>query len=292
MKSQINIRPIFILLLGIFLSATAFNDLYAQDAKKNTVRLKADYVKIMDGNSQINITATSKIGKKNVEVSNIEIDIFNEIEDDKIKLGNVTTNMHGKSKFDIKDLMDIKPDSTNTYNLLISFNGNDSFKKTKKTLSFKDAVIEAKLITKDSINYITATLIDKSTDSFIEGESLNVQVQRLFRSLRIGEVFNNTDENGTIIVPIEKGIPGIEGNLIIEVVLNDHDDFGTVKALVNAPIGTPIIDESTFDQRKMWSPRNKTPIFLLIFPNLLIFGMWGLIVYLFINLFKIAKSKN
>jgi len=292
MKSQIKFRLISLLLIGIFLSATGFNDLYAQDTKKNKVRLKADYVKIMDGKSYVNITATSKIDKKNVEVSNIEIGIFNEIDDEKIKIGNTTTNMHGKSKFVIKDLKALKPDSTNTYNLVISFNGNDGFKKSKKTLSFKDAVIKAKLINKDSINYITATLIDKSTDSIIAGESLDVQVQRLFRPLRIGKEFNNTDENGTILVPVEKGIPGVDGNLIFEVVLNDHDDFGTVKALVNASIGTPIVDESTFDQRKMWSPRNKTPLFLLIFPNILIFGMWGLIVYLFINLFKIAKSKN
>jgi hypothetical protein len=78
---------------------------------------------------------------------------------------------------------------------------------------------------------------------------------------------------------------------MIEVVLNESDTYGTVKALVNAPVGTPIVDESTFDERKMWSPRSKTPIFLLIFPNLLIFGIWGLIIYLFVNLIKISKAK-
>jgi hypothetical protein len=63
-----------------------------------------------------------------------------------------------------------------------------------------------------------------------------------------------------------------------------------VKAIVTAPVGSLIVDESTFDQRKMWSSRDKTPIFLLIFPNILIFGMLGLIVYLTLNLFKISKS--
>ncbi|VAW18293.1 hypothetical protein MNBD_BACTEROID04-89, partial [hydrothermal vent metagenome] len=95
---------------------------------------------------------------------------------------------------------------------------------------------------------------------------------------------------GAILVPVEEGIPGIDGNLTFEVVLNDSDDFGTVKAIVEAPIGVPIVDESTFDQRTMWSPRNKTPLFLLILPNLLIFSIWGLIIYLITNLFKITKS--
>ena len=99
-----------------------------------------------------------------------------------------------------------------------------------------------------------------------------------------------TDEDGTIIAEVKEGIPGLDGNLAIEVVLNDSELFGTVKAIVNAPVGTPIVDESTFDQRTMWSPRNKTPLFLLIFPNILIFGIWGLIIYLITNLIKIKKS--
>jgi hypothetical protein len=185
---------------------------------------------------------------------------------------------------------DLKADSTNTFNLGISFKGNDSFKKASKSTSFKDAHIEANLISKDSINYLTATLKETVTDSLLVGEALDVQVQRLFRPLKIGEEFNFTDENGTILVPIDKGIPGLDGNLIIEVVLNDSDSYGTVKAIVNAPVGTPIVDESTFDQRKMWSARNKTPIFLLIFINLTIAVIYGLFILLISNLFRISKN--
>jgi len=290
MKNRKKLFIISFVLLGVFLISAGFHDVYGQ-AKKNKVRLKADYVKIMDGEVYLDIKATSKIEKQNVKVPNIEVTIYNEFNDEEIELGSIITNMKGASKFVIKDLSDIKADSTNIYNIVLSFKGNDSFKKASKSISFKDAEIKANLITKDSINYITATLIDKSKDSVVVGEPLDVQVQRLFRSFKIGEEFNNTDESGTIIVPIEEGIPGVDGNLTIEVVLNDHDEFGTVKALVSAPVGTPIVDESTFDQRTMWSPRNKTPIFILIFTNLLIIGIWSILIYLIINLFKISKSK-
>lgn len=286
MKNQLNIRRFFLVILSVFLITSSF----AQKVKKSKVRLKAQYVKIMDGEIYLDISATSKVKKKNIKVSNIELTIFNQINDEKVKVGKITTNMKGKGKFKFKNLSSIQPDSTNTYNILISFKGNDIYKKSKKRISFKNADISAKLITKDSINYITATLINASTGSPIEDESLNVQLQRLFKPLQLGEEFNNTDSDGTIVVLIEDGLPGVDGNLTIEVVLNDSDDFGTVKAIVNAPIGVPIVDESTFDDRTIWSPRNKTPLFLLIFPNLLIFGIWGLIIYLFTNLFKILKS--
>lgn len=284
MKNQLIIRSFFLVLLSVFLGTVAF----AQTAKKNTVRLRAQYVKIMDGDVFFEIKATSRVNRKNINLSNIDLSIFNEFDGESILLGTVTTDKNGENIFVLDNINAIQPDSTNVYTVKVSFKGNDSFKKASRSISFKNADINAKLITKDSINYITATLIDKSADSPIENESLSVQVQRLFQPLQIEE-FNITDENGTIIVPIEEGIPGIDGILIIEVILNESDDFGTVKAIVNAPIGTPIVDESTFDQRTMWSPRNKTPLFLLIFPNLLIFGMWGLIIYLIINLFKITK---
>lgn len=285
MRNQYITRHIFLMVLSVFLCTSSF----AQKAKKDKVRLKANYVKIMNAKIYFDLQASAKVDGENVDVSKVELVIFNVVDEEQLELGKVTTNMGGKARFTLKDLSSIKPDSTNTYNIEISFEGNESFKGASKSLSFKNANIDAKLVTIDSINYVTATLVNKLTDSIIVGQSLKVLVQRLFKPLVIQE-FNETDENGRILVPIPEGIPGVDGNLIIEVVLNDSDEFGTVKALVNAPIGKLIVDESTFDERTMWSPRSKTPLFLLILPNVLTFAIWGIIIYLITNLFKISKS--
>ncbi len=291
MKTSINYRFIVPLMVSVLFLSTSIQNIYAQDTKKNTVRLKADYIKTMNKEAAFNLRATSRVDGSNVDVSDIELTVFNEYNDEEVKLGSAITDGNGKCTFVVNDFNLIKPDSTGLYNISVSFKGNDFYKRASKSLSYKDATIEAKIITIDSINYITATLKDTATDSVLPDQYLNVNVQRLFKSLRIGEEFNSTDENGTIIVPIEEGIPGVNGILTFEVVLKDSDDYGTVKALVNAPLGVPVVDESTYDQRTMWSPKNKTPLFLLIFPNLLILGIWGIIVYLIINLFKISKSK-
>lgn len=292
MIGHIKFHFFIILTLGMILSNTGFHIVNAQNPTKNKIRLKMDYVKIMDKEIYFNIKATSKIGKDNINVANIELVVYNEIDDDEVELGTTTTDMDGESRFVISDFSTIKPDSTGTYNIGVSFSGNQSFKKASRSISFKDANIEAKLITKDSLNYITATLMDASKDSLISGVSLTVQLDRLFLPLFVGEEFYITDDNGTITALLEDGIPGIDGNLNIEVVMSDNEEYGTVKDKLIAPVGTPIIDESTFDERTMWSPTNKTPLFLLIFPNIIIAGMWGLIIYLVFNLFKIYKLKN
>jgi hypothetical protein len=282
MRNQLIKRHFFLVVLSVFLCTSVF----AQDK----VRLKAEYVKVMNEGLYFDIQATAKVNDENVNVSKIELIIYNLVGDEQVEIGKTITNMQGKSRFKLKDLNSIKPDSSNTYNIDISFAGNDKFSDASKSISFKNANIEAKLVSIDSVYYVTATLIDKSTDSLLVGESLKVQIQRMFKALPIGEEFNETDEDGTILVAIPNGIPGVNGILAIEVVLSESEEFGTVKAIVNAPIGKPVVDESTFDQRTMWSPRSKTPLFLLILPNLLIFAIWGLIIYLITNLFKITKS--
>tara|TARA_R110000868_G_scaffold20478_16_gene86680 strand:- start:1008 stop:1877 length:870 start_codon:yes stop_codon:yes gene_type:complete len=289
MKKHLNFHPIFIAFVSVALLGASFQNLYAQKAK-NTVRLKAKYVKIMDGEIYFDIAAAAKVGKQNLDVSHVDIYAYNEVNDEEIELGKTTTNAKGESKFVLPNLNALKPDSTNTYTVNFSFKGNDTLKKASKSLSFKNADIKAKIITKDSINYISATLIDTDSTSPLTKTILNIQVNRLFKSLPIGDEYNYTDENGTIFVPIEEGIPGVDGILTLEVVLKESNDYGTVKAFVKAPVGVPSVEESTFDERTMWSPRNKTPWFLLIYPNILIFITWGLFVYLIINLFKISKS--
>ena len=285
-----HIDYLFLIFISAAFFSSAINKIYSQDDEKHRIRLKADYFKEMDGDNYVQIGAISKIDKETISVGNIELSIENEYYDDIIELGSVKTNMNGESKFLIKEFDQLKADSNNVYNLNIVFKGNDTFKRASKSISFKDAIIKANLITKDSINYVNSTLIDKATNSIIEGESLVVQVKRLFRPLIIGEPLNYTDETGSIMVPVEDGIPGVNGILTLEVVLKDNDDYGTVKKSFDAAIGVPIKDESTFDERTMWSPRNKTPLLLLIIPNLLTFSLWGIIIFLIFNLYKIYRS--
>ncbi|WP_420321178.1 hypothetical protein [Flagellimonas sp.] len=290
MRNVSFLRYIFFIGLAILLLPLQSEVVYAQTTKKNTVRLKLDYVKVMNEQGYLNIKAIARIDKQMTDVPHIDLEVYYEFEDEEFPLGNTRTNMSGKSRFMLPSLGDIKADSTNTYTLGIAFGGNDSFKRASKTVSFKDANIATNLFTKDSVNYIEATLTDAVTNLPIAESSLKVQVERLINPLPIGEEFNYTDENGTIVVPVEEGIPGMDGNLKLEVVLSDSDDYGTVKAMAEAPYGVAIVEESTFDERTLWGPRSKTPIFILLFTFFLILATWGPILYLVRNLYRITKS--
>ena len=170
------------------------------------------------------------------------------------------------------------------------FDGNETFKKASREVNFRDATIVTTLVEKDSVNFISAKITDTALDSALAEIDLNVQVERLFRPLKIGEDFYTTDDEGAIEVEIPEGIPGVEGLLNLEVVLKESDDYGTVKTILEAPVGEVIVEESTFEERTMWSPRGKTPVVLLAITYSFIVIVWGIFLYLLINLFRIVKS--
>ncbi|NHF59653.1 hypothetical protein FK220_009895 [Flavobacteriaceae bacterium TP-CH-4] len=290
MKHTKSIHTVLFIFLAVFVLPLNFAVLHGQSAKKNSVRLTLDYVKVMNGQGYLDIKAISRIDKQMTNVPHIDLKVYYEFEDEEFFLGNTATDAGGKSSYILPSLDRIRADSTNTYTIGIAFEGNDRFKRASKTINFKDANITTKLATKDSVNYIEATLTEAITDLPIAEIPLKVQVKRLIHPLPIGEEFNYTDENGTVIVPVEEGIPGRDGNLTLEVVLSDSDDYGTVKDIRVAPFGVPIIEESTFNENTLWGPRGKTPLFILLFTLFLVLVTWGPILYLIRNLYRITKS--
>ena len=290
MKSSRIISHMVRKVLAIFICSFIVQSSFAQDVEKHKVRLNGQYVKIMDGEVYINVKATSRIDRQNVGIAGAHIMVSNEVGDDEISLGHVMTDENGEGRLTLPGLSALKMDSTFTYNIRAMFKGNDTLSRASTSISVKDVNILAKVVEKDSTNYLSAQLIDTATDSVLVDQSLFTQVDRLIRPLRFGEEFNNTDEEGSILVEIPKDIPGIDGNLLLEVVLSESEDYGTVKARVNAQVGIPVVKESTFNSRTMWAPKNKAPMYLLIIANFIIFGIWITILYLIRNLFKISKS--
>lgn len=270
----------FILLTLLFI-ATGAN---SQDKKK--ARLSVQYVNVMNTETYLSLSAKYKSENGFEPVAGVEFHIYQKLTEDSLThLGGVTTDETGKAKFILNDQSSPDPKT-----FVTKLESDPTFSDLESEITIQRAVLSAKLETIDSVNQISATLTDGAGQP-LAGQSLKVQLQRMYAPLTMGEESYETDEGGSIVVPIEETMPGIDGNLTFEVVLNESEDYGTVKALVTARIGTPVVDESTFDKRTMWSPPTKTPYYLLIFPNLIILGVWIPIFFLLINLFIIFNTK-
>ena len=257
---------------------------------KEKARLSVDYHKIMGENGILFINVKYKVEKKYQPATDLKLNIYEEINEDSIAhRGQIITDYEGNAQF-IIEARNVTSDELLIYKYLVRIENDDIFKDAEKSEKFSEVNLIAEAIEKDSVNYISAELTD-AIGNPIEGEKLQVLVQRLFAPLTIGESSYKTDEDGAILVAVENPLPGIDGILTFEVVLESRK-YGNVKIIFDAPIGEVITDQSTFDKRTMWSPPTKTPLFLWIFPNIVILGIWIVIVTLIINLFKIYKSNK
>lgn len=258
---------------------------------KIRARVSVQYNKIMKQESFISISAKYKTENGIEPAPNLEFHIYQKVVDDSLLyLGIATTNVNGKAEFILNTNLDSIPSKNGANTFVTKLENNPRFSDVETELTVSDVNLIPSLETVDSVNYLTATLTD-ATGQPLPGQLLKVQLQRMFSPLLIGEKSYETNENGSIQVVLEESMPGRDGVLTFEIVLSESEEYGTIKALISAPIGIPIIDQSTFDKRTMWSPPAKAPYYLLIFPNLIILGVWIPILILVFNLFRISKIK-
>ncbi len=272
------------LVLLLFLATSA------NAQKKERLRLSATYTKEMNGPLYLDFQATARIDQQTVSIPDVELGVFYEVDGEEFTLGKVNTDSNGKARYTIKGIDIIRPDSTGLYILGGSFAGNNTFRPANRTVEFRDASLEATLQVVDSVTHVYATLKDTKLDSLVADAMIKVQVQRMFKPLVVSEEFLMTDEEGSILVAMPNDVPGRDSILTLEVVIDDNDDYGNIKTRFDALIGIPIVEDTTYHERSLWAPRGKTPLFILFFTGILIVGSWGVIIYLIMNLYKIAKT--
>ncbi len=273
------------------LTLLGLNVLAYPQAKKYKARVSLQYNKIMNKESFINISAKYKGDNGFEQASYLELRVYKlRLDDSLTYVGNAKTNIGGNAKFILGDGSVKSANTATVFTYVVKIENNDKFEDDKTTVSFSEASLIANVKIVDSVNQISATLIDAAGNP-LNKQALKVGLKRFYGSLQIGKESYDTDENGSILVPINEPMPGVDGNLNFEVVMSESDAYGTIKAIVNTHTGTSIVEKSTFDQRTLWSPPDKAPLYLLIFPGLIILGAWVPLLMLTFNLYRISKSK-
>jgi 5-hydroxyisourate hydrolase-like protein (transthyretin family) len=289
MKIVDKINCLSVMLVACILIAVSSITGFAQ--KKTKVRMSVQYVKVMNDQSYLQIQTKAKGEKGYHPVAGLKLTIYQVFGDSTALLGDIFTQVDGSAKFILKELVLNPSDTSGLFEYKVTNEATDQYKAGKKKVGFYDVDLMAEIVTKDSINYVSAHLTARGSDTPISGERLKVSIKRLFRPLQVGKSSYKTNENGSILVAIEEGIPGINGILNFTVMIDDSDDYRTVKTTFEAPVGIPVVATDTFDQRTMWSPPSKTPYYMLIVPNIIIVGIWFTLIMLTFNLYKISKSK-
>ncbi|HRH65351.1 MAG TPA: hypothetical protein PLU53_03565 [Bacteroidia bacterium] len=138
----------------------------------------------------------------------------------------------------------------------------------------------------DSINICKALVT--ANDTPVKDVEVKLYVKRLFSLLPVGDA-TATDEEGVASFEFPGDIPAdLDGKLTIFAKIEDDENFGNVEASGKADWGVPRTDSQKME-RSLSGSRSNAPWVFIIVSNIIIIGIWGTLIYVIMQLFKIRK---
>jgi hypothetical protein len=126
----------------------------------------------------------------------------------------------------------------------------------------------------------------------VKDVDIKIAVKRMGGTLTIGEEATYaTDSSGTVAAEFKRdSIPGdANGNIVLIATVEDNDKYGNLSVEKTAKWGAPFTYHSTFNERSLFASRNKTPVWLLFMAYFIIGIVWGTLIFLVFQIFKIKK---
>ena len=157
----------------------------------------------------------------------------------------------------------------------------------------RNAMIQLDFHEEEDSKLITAKVIEIFGDSIgdpVPELDLYFYVERTFKPLPIGDIFNTTDENGEVTIEFPADLPGDTlGNVNIIARIQESDEFADTEVSKVINWGVPLKIDHRENQRTLWAAGANAPITLLLLVNSLILAAWSIIVYMIYELYKISR---
>ena len=270
----------------------------AQDkTDKGTIKIDLAYHRLNDDLPVVKVSAKTRKEKKFQPVEGVEINLFFNTETSNGFMGRVKTDRNGAGSISLPVRFKDQFDSLFSFQFIGTLIQNDSFEDQSTELEITKAKIELTLEGVDSTMH-AKVLAFQDTGWVAQPETeTKLVVRRLMSDLSATEEETfTTDENGEVSAEFNLIIPGdAQGNIIIGAKIDDHELYGSLVSTGTAKWGQPIVPDNSFSKRTLWATRDKTPLWLLIFPNLIIVTVWGIIfylIYLITRIIKLGRAKD
>ncbi len=149
-----------------------------------------------------------------------------------------------------------------------------------------EATMKMEFAKDDSLNICKVFV--SSNDSVVKEVEVKLYVKRLFSLLPVGDA-TATDEDGMATFEFPKDIPAdLNGKLLVIAKIEDDDNYANTEVSGEINWGTPRKANAELE-RSLAGSRANAPIYFIVVSNLIIFGIWGTLVYVVLQLFRIKR---
>ncbi len=272
----------------IFLVLISFT---VEAQEEATVRLSLSY-KMENQEAFLTAKARTRVGRRYENIHGLGILFYTVIDGDKKLLGDSNTNHSGEATMSIGDISTLEYDSMGMWHFVASVENKDGFRDVDEEISITPIKIDFKVeISEDSVASVRVQSRKSMDNGPVSEAEVRLYVSRYFAPHWLSEI-EFTDDNGEFEFSLEEMLPGDLDGLVTLGIRLEGDDTGAVFHEEKVNYGIPYEPDTSFDERSMWAPANKTPLWLLVFPNLIILGVWGTLIYLVYYLYLISRSKQ
>jgi hypothetical protein len=279
-----------ILFIGLWQPVFSQEDTEEEVEEKAIARMSLEYFVINDVPKLI-ATVKSKIDGVYESIGGVEISFYKgEIGEDNL-LGKETTNVKGEA---VLKLTHQGEEGTGEILYLAAIENNETYEDREEEISIIKAVMKMKLEEEeDSTRWIRVFIGALDSEGEVvpaEDVDCNVFVKRMFGLLPLSDIGETTDEDGFVNIELPGDIPGDEeGNITIVAKVEDHESFGNLEVTQAAIWGVPIQVKNFDLERELWSARSNAPLLLIFIVNVVIIGIWSVIVFIFMQILKINR---
>ena len=298
--NQILYRSTYIKYILLVLLCFTFRifTLHSQDVSETNPKMEPKLYLECHKNSDNTISLIASLSiRENGQIKYLKGEIihiyFNEISEDGL-IGIVITDGNGKGELHSTEEK-FKSAITNQthFQFIALLNDTETYAMEKVELTIYETNLEIQCFEEDSVKYVTAIFsqIDSARNLIpLEDIEIHFYVQRMLGLLPVGGDYTYTNEDGEISIEFPDNLVGkSDGNVEIFVKVEDEEYYGNITNQTSIAWGIPFESKQRIENGSLWGNRANAPIFLIIISNIIILGVWFVILYLVLQIYKIRK---
>jgi hypothetical protein len=292
MKRKNNLK-ISILLLAAFFSGVS--NVLAQDSTKKELVVNVGYYMTNNKIVYLLVNTKTKVDKKFQPVKNSIIDLYLDSAAENNLVAKVTTDDAGKAKAVLPPGLKTAWESSASHKFLAVAEASKDFDKTEGEATVTKTKLSIDTVSDAETRSITVTVLALKGSEWVPAKDVEMKIgiSRMGGILSAGDdPTYTTDSSGSVTVELKKdSLPGDEkGNIVLAAKVEENDIYGNLLLEKTVPWGVAFKpDNNFFNQRTLWTTRNRTPVWLLFMAYSILLGVWGTILYLVRQMFIIKK---
>ena len=290
MKRLNNYKIPFLLATFIISSAA-----HTQDSIAKQPVLDVNYFSYNNSVPYVQVLARLKQGRKFEPIKGVVIKVYlDSVSSSFLMTDKAVTDETGRANAVMPASLQEEWNASATHKFIAEASGVKEFEGEKAEAEITKARLLIDTATGSEARNITATFtaLENGKWNPVKDVEIKIAIKRMDGSLTVGdEPTYTTDSTGTVTAEFKRdSIPGdANGNIVLIAKVEDNDNYGNLSIEKTAKWGAPFTYHSTFNERSLFASRNKTPVWLLFMAYFIIGIVWGTLLYLVFQIFKIKK---